>query len=372
MAKKNVSILDFGSEKLTIMSGFRDVNNTISVLAKMEENYEGFSEGEFLEPKKLEVKIVDAIKKYEANNGIKIKELTVGVPTEFCYATCKNVSKTFPKLKKINKADIENLYNSLLDTDIKTHQLINKGYVYFVLGENNKVNNPIGQVSSKITACLSFIYVEKGFINLVNKALNKIGIYKINYVSSAYAQSLYLFDDEQRDNYALLVDCGYITTSVSLIRGRGILNLSSFSLGGGHISADLSVCLKIPFQSAETLNRKIVLSVEPSNKDMYDLLVDGEVIPISMRVANAIVESRIEVIANGIQKCFNSWKFDFPNFISIYLTGGGVSFIRGAKDYISKVLGKNIELAVNPYSIYNKPNNSSSMAVLNYSLEQSC
>ena len=34
--------------------------------------------------------------------------------------------------------------------------------------------------------------------------------------------------------------------------------------------------LKIPFSSAETLNKKIVLSIEPSDKDMYDILVDGE------------------------------------------------------------------------------------------------
>ena len=217
---------------------------------------------------------------------------------------------------------------------------------------------------------MSFLFAEKSFLDIVNKALQKCGITNVSYVCSAYAQSLYLFDDEQRDRYALLVDCGYITTSVSLARGRGVLNLSSFSLGGGHISADLSNCLKIPFSSAEALNKKIVLCIEPTNNDMYDLFVEGEVIPISMKVANAIVESRIEVIAKGIQKCFNAWQYNFPDFIPVYLTGGGLSFMKGAKDLLAKILGKNVEVVSLPYSQLNKTNYSSSMAVLNYALEQ--
>ena len=371
MAKKNIAVLDFGSEKITVLVGSRDVNKSINIKGIGQENYEGFADGEFIEPKNLERAVGEAIKKAEKNSNTQINELYVGVPTEFCFCLCKNVSQNYPKPKKITQRDIDNIYDSFNEfRDIKTHQVINKDYVYFVLGENNKVSNPIGQVDSKITACLSYVLVENSFLNLVNKALMRNNISKVRYVSSTYAQSLYLFDEEQRDRYALLVDCGYITTSVSLIRGRGLLNLSSFSLGGGHISADLSKCLKIPFSCAENLNKKIVLCVEPTDNDVYDLYVDGSVMPISMKIANAIVESRIEVIAQGIQKCFNVWQYNFPDFIPIYLTGGGLSFMKGAKDLLAKLLSKNVEIVSMPYSRLNKTNYSSSMAVLNYALEQ--
>ena len=370
MANKIKAVLDFGSEKLTILIGSRDVNNSINLVGVAEEFYEGFADGEFLNPDLLTDSIKSVIKKAEKNCNVKIKELMVGVPTEFCYSLCKSFNQNFPKPKKISSRDIENLTKDVCEFEnLKTHQLINKDYVYFVLGENNKVNNPIGQIETKLTACVSFIFAEKTFLNTVNKALQKCLIGNVSYVCSAYAQSLYLFDDEQRDKYALLIDCGYITTSVSLARGRGILNLSSFSLGGGHISADLSNCLKIPYSSAETLNKKIVLCIEPTNNDMYDLFVEGEVIPISMKVANAIVESRIEVIAKGIQKCFSAWQYNFPDFIPIYLTGGGLSFMKGARDLLSKILGKNVEIVSLPYSQLNKTNYSSSMAVLNFALE---
>ena len=369
MTKKNMSILDFGSEKLTILAGIRDVNNSINVTSIVEENYEGFVDGQFISPENLENAILSCVSKFEKSCGYLLKDLTIGVPTEFCYSICKTISQSFLRPKKFDKHDIENLFNSVEDLNVQTHQVINKGYVYFVVGENNKVNSPIGQVDTKITACLSFVLAENNFVETVRSILIKHSIKKISFVSSAYAQSLYLFDDDERENYVLLIDCGYITTSVMLARGRGILNLSSFSLGGGHISADLSKCLKLPFSSAVTLGKKIVLSVSPSDKDMYEILVDNKVVPISMKVANAIVESRLEVIASGIQKCFSLWQYDYPSFIPIYLTGGGLSFTKGAKDLLAKELGKNVEIARVPYSIYNKPNYSSAMSVLNFALE---
>ncbi len=369
MSNKNVAILDFGSKCLTVLIGSRDVNNSINVKGFGEASYEGFMDGEFIEPKNLEKAIKEAISRAEKNSSMQINSLLVGVPTEFCFSLCKNVCQNYLKPKKITQKDIDKIYDSVNHfDDIKTHQVMNKDSVYFVLGENNKVSNPIGQVDTKITACLSFMLVENSFLNLVGKALAHNNITRVKYVSSTYAQSLYLFDDEQRDKYALLIDCGYITTSVSLIRGRGILNLSSFSLGGGFISADLSKCLKIPFSSAEKLNKKIILCVEPTDNDVYDLFIDGGVVPISMRIANAIVESRIEVIARGIQKCFSSWQYNFPDFIPVYLTGGGLAHIKGARDILSKLLDKNIEIVPLPYSQYDKQCYSSSMAVLNYAL----
>ena len=351
------------------MVGVKDVNNSISVKGFAQEYYEGFCDGEFLDAKGVEKAIKKVVNNVEENLSIKIKELIVGVPTEFCYSLCKNITQNYLKPKKISADDIDDLYNAVNDfQNIKTHQVINKDHVYFVLGENNKVNNPIGQVETKITACFSYILCEKKFINFVSSILKNLNITGVGFVSSAYAQSLYLFDEEMRDRYALLVDCGYITTSVSLARGRGILNLSSFSLGGGHISADLSKCLKIPFSSAEALNKKIVLCIEPKNDDMYDLMVEGEIIPISMKVANAIAESRIEVIAQGIQKCFNAWHYNFPDFIPVYLTGGGLSFMKGAKDVLAKIINKNVEIVQMPYSQYNKTNYSSCMSILHYAL----
>ena len=369
MASKEVAILDFGSQCITVAVGFPDVNHTINVTAFYEEPYEGFMDGEFIEPNNLEDALSRALAGAEKSINKKITSLTIGVPTEFCFSMCKTVAQTFIKPKKITRKDLMSMFDEV-SININTHTIINRDFVYFVLGENNKVENPIGYVDSKITAGLSFILAENSFIDVVCKALIKCGVQDFDFVSSAYAQGLYLFDKEQRDRYLLLVDTGYITTSVALFRGRGVLELSSFSLGGGHICADLSSLLKIPFDSAESLFKKVVLCIEPAESDTYEIVINKQIVPVSMRVANAIVESRIEVIAKGIQKCFNSWQYKFPDFIPVYITGGGLALTKGGKDVLANVLLKNVEVAKMPYSQHNRVNNSSSMAVLDYAINK--
>ncbi len=367
MTKNEVAILDFGSKSLTILVGSRDVNNSINIRCVYQENYAGFIDGEFIEPKNLEKAVSACVLGASKILGKEIKELVVGVPTEFTFCTCTNVTKTYEKQRKFTKKDIESLYE-LAEINIKSHTIISKDSIYFVLGGNNKVNNAIGQVDNKITAYLSFVLAENNFLSAVSKTLLCAGIEKFEFVSSAYAQALYLFDEDERERYALMVDCGYITTTVALVRGNGLLNLTSFSMGGGHIVGDLCTCLKIPFSSAETLLRKVVLSIEPDENDTYDILIDHKIVPISMRVANAIVESRIEVISKAIKQSFSSWQFNFPGFIPLHLTGGGISFIKGGKDILSKYLNRNVEILSLPGCLTFKTNFSSSMAVLSYAL----
>ncbi len=367
MTKKEVAILDIGSQKITILVGSRDVNNSIKVRCAYQENYEGFIDGEFIEPKNLEKAVSSCIYGASKILGKEIKNIVVGVPTEFTFCTCANVTKTYEKPHKFTKKDIEILYE-LADIKVKTHTVISCDSIYFVLGENNKVNDVIGQVDSKITAYLSFVLAENNFLSTITKILLRANIEKFDFVSSAYAQAIYLFDEDEREKYALMVDCGYITTTVALIRGNGLLNLTSFSMGGGHIAGDLCTCLKIPFASAENLLKKVVLSIEPDENDTYDILINQNLVPISMRVANAIVESRIEVIGKAIKQCFSSWQYNFPCFIPVQLTGGGISFIKGGKDVLANYLNRNVEILSLPNCPTSKTNFSSSMAVLNYAL----
>lgn len=44
--------------------------------------------------------------------------------------------------------------------------------------------------------------------------MDEIGIESVEYVSSLLAETLFLFDEIKRDRYVLLLDVGYITSSI--------------------------------------------------------------------------------------------------------------------------------------------------------------
>ena len=371
MQKKEIAILDFGSEKITVVVGSKDVNNTFVIRGKGESDYAGFLDGEFLEPDKLKNAMDVAISNAEEDAGVAINKLYIGVPAEFCYCVCKKVSQSYDKYKVITAKDVDELFaqgNNF--SDINTHTVINRTPICYVIDEDNHVLTPVGKSAQKLRASLSFVMAENSFIQLVNSCLYELDIASCEYLSSTLAQSLFLFDEETREGYAILVDCGYITTSVCLIRGEGMLSLSSFSQGGGHITADLSTCLKIPFSDAEILKRKIVLNIDPQENDTYGMVINSQPVPISSKTANAIVESRVEVIAKGILKCMGLWEYSYPDYIPIYLTGGGLSYLKGAKDLLAKIIGRNVEILSSPTTQYNKPHLTSAISLLNLAIVQ--
>ena len=370
MVKKEVAILDFGSSKITVLIAERGVNNTFNIKGTGEIEYAGYYEGKFLEPEKVKLAVGLAINNAETTARSRVTKIYVGVPGEFLTVACREAQITFPKKKKINDSDIAELFFA---GDVfkknPTHTVINNTPIYFTLDDNRRVIEPRGMVSTKLGGYISYTLAENNFLDFVEAMLDDLGIRSTKYISSPLAESLLLFEPEIRDRYAILVDCGHISTNVMLVRGDGQLFLNSFSMGGGHITGDLSQCLKISFYQAESLKRKVVLSLLADESDFYEVASKDYMIPFSAKTTNEIVSERINLIATFILKCFSRCEYDFPDYIPVYLTGGGLSYIKGARDYLSKRLGRKVEVVSPPVPGLNRPHFSTALGVLDIALD---
>lgn len=371
MAKTNVAILDFGSSKISVLIAERGINNTFNIKGRGESAYAGFADGEFFDENELKMAMGLALSNAISGSREKVKKLYIGVPAEFCFNTTKDVSQTFANRKRINDNDIYNLFD--LAEDFKTvtdFTVINRSPIHFTLDDNRQVLDPNGIGTSRLSCKVSFILAENKFINLMEGILKELGEYEAEYVSSVLAESLYLLDPETRDKFAILVDSGYITTSVALVRGDGIVYLKAFSIGGGHITGDLTQCLHLKFAEAEGLKRKVVLSLDASENDFYETVIDGVATPVPAKVVNEIVEARLDLIASTINKLINSTNVNLPDYLPVNLTGGGLSYLKGGKDYLSKVMGRNIEIVAPNIPQLNRPHYSSALGLLDFALKQ--
>ena len=363
------AILDFGSSKITVLIGERGVNDTINVKGFGASKYAGFGNGEWVKHEELGEAINKAITAAESNSGIKITHLYVGVPGEFTAVDCREVNVALPKRRKINDNDVLALMDAGDDFDQSVSEVINIQPIYYNLDNDRRVLQPVGVISSKLGGVLSYITAEVRFSGFIRKILADMGIASVEYVSSVLAESLLLFDETERDNTAVLIDVGYFTTSVAVIRGDGILSLGSFSLGGAHITGDLAEALGISFTDAENLKRKVVLSINASDNDIYEIGGDNGVKTLSASLVNEIVIHRVFVIGKMVEKCLEMCKYETPDYIPYSLTGGGISYIRGAKDVLSQKLGRNVEVVTPRLPQVNKPDMSSSWGLLDMAIK---
>ena len=86
-------------------------------------------------------------------------------------------------------------------------------------------------------------------------------------------------------------------------------------------------------------------------------------------MVNEIVEYRISIIAKTIAKCLSTCEYKYPDYIPYSLTGGGIAFMRGAKDVIANRVGRELEIVVPPYPQINKPNLSSAWGLLDMAIK---
>ena len=369
--KKEVAVLDIGSYKITVIVGERGINNTFNIKGTGEVEYTGFSDGEFFEPDDVKNAIALAIANAETTSHSKISHLYVGVPGEFTSVICRECNINFPKRKRVTEQDINQLfYVGNIYRKHPTHTVINNTPIYFTLDDSRKIIDPCGMTSTRLGGYISYVLAENNFLDFIENILEELGVRSAEYISSALAESMYLFDTEIRDRYALLLDCGYLTSSVMLVRGDGLLFLKTFSIGGGHIMGDLAECLRISLSQAENLKRKVVLSIDAGESDYYEVAGKDYLMPISAKTANEIVKARVDHIASMVLKCISKCEYEIPDYIPLYLTGGGLSYMRGARDYFSKKIGRRVEIISPSLPNLNRPHFSSTFGLLDMALDE--
>ena len=349
---EKVAVIEIGSSAVVTLVGEHGVNGTMNIIGKGDVSYAGFQNAEFLEPENLKFVIASSISNAENLSDSKITEIYVGVPGEFSAVSTKSVTLNFPRQKRVTELDVENIFKTGNNFKNADYDLVNQSAVYFSVDDNVKYIDPVGQKANKLSGLI----------------FSELKITILGFISSVYAEGIYLFDPDLRDKYVLFTDVGYITTSVALLRGNGLLFLGSFSMGGGYISSDLSQCLRIPFGEAERLKNKVVLAWQPTQTDTYIVEGGENFSTYAAKATNDIVTDRIEMICDYIQKCLDVCPFDIPDFIPMYFTGGGFGKIRGIRNTVSKKLKRQVIRATKKSLIEVRAFNSSEEGVLNLAL----
>ncbi len=365
MSGSNVAVLDFGSSKLTVLVGEKGFGSSFRLKAKGSSDYAGFMDGEFLDANGLKNSIFAAIDQAEKMLKKKIKTIYVGVPAEFCYNQCVALDLFFTSKTKLKKWHTNRLFSMHKDKEFSTtHTIIDRTALYYKLDDGTKVLNPVGKLSNDLHALVSYVFADNRFVKTVEQALGEIGLHNYEFISSSLAESIYLLDEQTRTDGVVLIDCGYITTGIAHCLGDGVLDLKSFSLGGGHITSDISELLKIPFESAEELKRKMVVSLDAKPQDYYEAMVNGKPTKFSAKTVNDIALARVDMILEAILKSFADFSHLMNGETKVFLTGGGLAYTKGMRDYISNYFKREVTIIAPSPLQFNKPDLSSEISLL--------
>ena len=340
-------LLDVGSSKICLFACAKYSSGSI-IVSSCEQLYEGFMDGEFFEP----LQITDVVQKLmmEMSNRLKmkIKHVYVGVPSEFSVCVCKRKIRKYLQVQKLNSKLINELFEGIDEfKGGNEYNLISFSPMQYELDSGFKTLKPEGKRTSQVILDGSYILAKKSFVARFDKILHNLGVEQVDYVSTILGQALFCNKDLDSLEPVAIVDVGHLTTSVAIIKGEGLALLSSFSLGGGQITADIMQLINKSFKESELIKRKVVLTIKPKKDEKYEIVFKGAKLGASIQITNDIVKSRIENMAQIISNILDidvAFK-DIP----IYLTGDGIANFKGAVTILEKITNRKVYELKRPF-----------------------
>ena len=369
MAFKGVTVLDIGSSAITVIAGERGVNNTFAIKGQAVKHYEGFAEGKFFDEQDLERAISEAIGEVSSTIGMVSPEIYVSVPGVFIGLENKKYKISLGKPRKIKQKDVDCLLNEgKAKVEGDGFEVIGCSEIYFALDDNRRVVNPVGVVSSLLGGAITYYSCDKAFTNLLRRILLKLKIKDVKFVFVGQAEGEYLLKREDREYPSLIIDVGYITSELTLHLGNGILAECCEDFGGGYLTFYMLRDFGLTVKDAESLKREINFAHSLHSNSLYTILSDDGEMQFSCETVNEIALDAVDSFVGLVNEFIEENASSFVDNLRIYLTGGGLSYLRGIKSHLSARLGAPVEILVPKVPMHAKPDESSVFAMLNFAL----
>ena len=337
----NIAIIDIGSDKIFTKIGEIAKDNVFHIKSQAEVFYEGFMDGDWLQGDEVGETVIRCLDKALYDLNIKLAEIYIGVPGDFARVQVCSNRLNFGCSHKISANDLQTMaYNTAPKNDGR-FEVIDMQVVNYILDNKEKSIDPIGKTCYNLGANFSYNMCKKEFYNLFKTILAPYSR-KIKFIDSSLAESLIATDKEMRiKNSAVLVDVGYLTTDISYIMGGGLIALNTLPFGGGHIAYDLSYGLELPYNTACYVKSKIDFADNDGN---ITVRTDNGAVDVEKTYINMIANARLEEICEKITQVISNYKIEYPGYLKIYLTGRGLSDMKGVRTVMAKALNRQCEL----------------------------
>ncbi len=368
MAGKSIAVLDIRSSEVAVFVGERGVNRTFVFKASKTESYGGYQDGEFYDVSDLSAAVLRALDAVQQVCGEKIRSLYVGVPGEFTKVEPREQDLGFPKKLKISNKELDQLFS--MGKKQLDGWLSRRVTRWLLVAElNRRFSDPVGIYSTGLAGVLSYFYVSEYFASPLDHIFSRRRI-ELHFLPTQFAMAAYLIPPETRDEYALFLDIGHLSSSFLVLLGNGVLAQRTFWAGEGQIAVRLMKRFSLPYEVATALLAKANLYLKRDAKNR-EVVYGGRSYEIPTKEfieeVKAGLDDLCELVGRFLEECSGKELDSKP----IYVSGEGFAGIRGALEHMSKRLSCVCEQVAPDLPYYNKPSMSSRIALIDMASEDS-
>ena len=168
----------------------------------------------------------------------------------------------------------------------------------FIVDGQDGIKDPVSMSGVRLEVETHIVTGATSSLRNLIKAVNAVGVDVDGVVLNPIAAAQSVLTDTDKDIGCVLIDIGGGTTDISIFLEGSIWHTCVLPIGGNHITNDLAIGLRIPFQVAEEVKVKgYIQDDEDTNAEinLKDFGADDEQI-VSQQILTEIISARVEEI----------------------------------------------------------------------------
>ena len=219
----------------------------------------------------------------------------------------------------------------------------------FIIDDQDGIREPLGMSGVRLEAKIHIVTAAVTSAQNIIKCCNKAGLNVIDIVLEPLASAEAVLADDERDLGVCMLDIGGGTTDIAVFSGGSIKHTSVLGLGGYHLSNDIAVGLRTPFDEAERIKKKFGVAAARylPGDDIITVPSVGGRRPreVSRKILCEIIEPRVEeVLTLAHQEIVRSGLEDqIPS--GLVLTGGA-SALSGLPELAEEIFETPVRLGL--------------------------
>ncbi len=370
---QSTAILDIGSSKIICLICGTDGRGGILVQGAGIKEYPGYKRGAFEDEQQLADAVLDALSVAETEARHRVRDISVGVPAPFTKLIMQRGEVDFRgKQRRITHRDIDNVINASLDFDAPDgYSLIHSTPVEFTVQDAVRSDMPIGVMAAGFSATVSHLYVEDHFKQLISDALLRVGLDADMYIAVPLSEGVFVIPEKERGERAVLIDSGFTHTDVCVVKNAALVDMRTIPVGGMHFTSDLGYGIGIKETVAENVKRRYVYSLDYQDSIDTIRVPGGGTMYVEHEAIQYIIEERTRELCRLIKEAFKEMGVEITPTLPVYMSGGGVTLMRGCCEFMEKELGTAVQVRMPWMPRLSSPNYASAFSVMDFVMHAS-
>lgn len=349
MARDSVVIgLDIGTTKVCTVIGHADDEGIVTISGVGLAPSRGVKKGVVVDVDDTVSAIRDSVERASHMAGITAKSVVAGVTGEHILSSNRKGTVTISgESGVVTQDDVERVMHAAAMDVPRDREIIHSLPRDFAVDGHKGVRRPVGMCGERLEVETHIVTGAAGFLQNVVQCVERAGLSVEALVLEPIATSEAVATSDERELGVALIDIGGGTSDIAVFLDGSIAFSTAISIGGNHVTRDISIGLRTPFEIAEKLKleRGVAMpSLIPHGEALEVVSAgSGEKLRLPRAILGEIIEARMSELFEMARKAMEDAGIQSKLAGGVILTGGG-AMLPGATELAGEIFDLPIRL----------------------------